>query len=95
MNDEFVEMADYVTKSFYDLLMGDSEGISISDSSRGSHHPSRECFMVEDAHRAETPEGHVTNICEGEITPLSDPDDKVEADGRVLPNPQLEQLRAW
>jgi hypothetical protein len=45
-NDKFVGMADYVTESFYDLLVGDSEGISDSDSSRGSHHTSRECFMA-------------------------------------------------
>jgi hypothetical protein len=44
-NDEFIEMADYVTESFYDLT-GDSEGISDSDSSRGSQHPSRECSMA-------------------------------------------------
>jgi hypothetical protein len=25
-NDEFIGMADYVTESFYDLLVGDSEG---------------------------------------------------------------------
>jgi hypothetical protein len=32
-NDEFVEMADYVTESFYDLLVRDFEGTYDSDSS--------------------------------------------------------------
>jgi Mg2+/Co2+ transporter CorC len=32
-NDEFVEMADYVTESFYDLLVGDFEGTYDSESS--------------------------------------------------------------
>jgi len=40
MDDEFMGMADYVVESFHDLLAGDSESISNSDSSRGSHHPS-------------------------------------------------------
>jgi hypothetical protein len=89
-NDEFIGMTDYVMESFYDLLMGDSKGISDSDSSKGSHHPSHECFMVEGAHRAKTPKGHVTNICEGEVSPLSDPNNEVKTDGRVPPNPRLE-----
>ena len=38
-DDEFVGMADYIVESFYDLLVGDSESIFDSDSSRGSHHP--------------------------------------------------------
>ena len=40
MDDEFMGMADYVMESFHDLLIGDSESISDSDSSRGVHHPS-------------------------------------------------------
>ena len=51
-NDEFVGMTEYVAESFHDLLTGESESHSNSDSSRGSHHPSRECFMMG------TPEGH-------------------------------------
>jgi hypothetical protein len=87
-NDEFVGMADYVMESFYNLLMGDPEGISDSDPSRGSHHPSRECFMAEGPHRAETLEGHIANVYEGEVTPPSDPNNKVEANRRAPPNPQ-------
>jgi hypothetical protein len=63
-NDEFVGMMDYITESFHDLLMGDSEAISNSDSSRGSHHPSRECFM------ADTLEGHVKSVHDGGLLPL-------------------------
>ena len=51
MNDEFMGMTEYVVESFHDLLVGESESASDSDSSRGSHHPSHECFMVG------TPEG--------------------------------------
>ena len=40
MNNEFVGMTEYVVESFHDLLMGDSESLSDSDSSKGSHHPS-------------------------------------------------------
>ena len=39
-NDEFVGMTEYVVESFHNLLVGDSESLSDSDSSRGSHHPS-------------------------------------------------------
>ena len=39
-NDEFVGMTEYVAESFHDLLAGESESLSNSDSSRGSHHPS-------------------------------------------------------
>jgi hypothetical protein len=94
MNDEFVGMVDYVIESFYDLLVGDSKGTSDSDSSRASHHPSCECFMPEGPHHAKTPEEHIANVCEGEVTPPYDPDNKVKADRRAPPNPWLEQLRA-
>jgi hypothetical protein len=46
-DDEFVGMVDYIIESFHDLLAGDSEAVSDSDSSGGSHHPSRECFMAD------------------------------------------------
>ena len=78
-DDEFMGMADYVVESFHDLLMGDSESISDSDSSRWSHHPLRECFM------AGTPEGCVKSVHEGGATPPNDFDNKVEEDARALP----------
>ena len=39
-NDEFMGMTEYVMQSFHDLLAGESELPSNSDSSKGSHHPS-------------------------------------------------------
>jgi hypothetical protein len=58
-------MTDYVLESFHDL-MGESEAISDSDSSGGSHHHSLECFM------ADTPEGHIKSVHDGN-TPLNSP----------------------
>ena len=88
MNDEFMGMTEYVTDSFHDLLVGESKSPSSSDSSRESHHPSRECFM------AGTPEGHVESIHEGGATPPNDLDDRVEGDAGAPPHMRLEQLRA-
>ena len=88
-NDEFMGMTEYVAESFHDLLAGESESPSDSDSSRGSHHPSRECFMVG------TPEGRVESIHEGGATPPNDLDDEVEEDAGALPRMWVEQLRAW
>jgi hypothetical protein len=62
-DEEFVGMADYLMESFHDLLAGDSEMISDSDSRRGSDHPLCKCFM------ADTSEGHVESIHEQEVTP--------------------------
>jgi hypothetical protein len=36
VKDQFIRMVDYVMEPLYHLLMRDSEGISDSDSSRGS-----------------------------------------------------------
>ena len=86
-NDEFVGMTEYVVKSFLDLLVGESELPSDSDSSRGSHHPSRECFMVG------TPKGCVESIHEGGATPPNDLDDEDEGDAGALLRLWVEQLR--
>ena len=67
-------MNEYVAECFHDLLVGETESPSTSDSSRGSHHPSHECFM------AGTPEGHVGSIHEEEATPTNGLDDEVEGD---------------
>ena len=56
--------------------------------SRGSHHPSHECFM------AGTPEGYVESIYEGEATPTNDLNNEVEGDVGAPPRLQVEQLRA-
>ena len=75
-------MTEYVVESFHDLLVGESDSPSNSDSSRGSHHPSRECFMVG------TPEGYVESIHEGEATPTNGFDDGVEGDAGAPPRPR-------
>ena len=82
-------MTEYIAKSFHDLLAGESESPSDSDSSRGSHHPLRECFM------AGTPEGYIESIHEGGATPTDDLDNKVEVDVGAPPRLWVEQLRAW
>ena len=82
-------VTEYITKSFHDLLTEESESPSGSDSSRGSHHPSRECFMVG------TSKGHVESICEEEATPMNDLDDEVEGDAGAPPCLRLERLKAW
>ena len=55
-NNEFVGVIEHVVESFHDLLAEKPESPSCSDSSRGSHHPSRECFM------SGTPKGHIESI---------------------------------
>jgi hypothetical protein len=87
-------MTDYDTEA-YDLLVGDSEEISDSNSSRGSHHPSRECFMA-GAERGNTLEGHVASVREGNVTSPADFDDEDEGeeDARVLPHLWMDRLRA-
>ena len=71
-NDEFVGMIEYIMESFHDLLVGESKSPSDSDSSRLSHHPSRECFM------AGTPEGYIESIHEGGATPIDGLNDEVK-----------------
>ena len=78
MNDEFMGMTEYVMESFHNLPMEETESHSTSDSSRGSHHASRECFMVG------TPEEHVESIHE-EATQTNDLNDEV--DGEIGAHP--------
>ena len=80
VNDEFMGMTEYVMESFHDLLVRETKSPSTSDSNRGSHHPSRECFM------AGTPEGHIESIHEGEATPMNDFDDEVEGGAGAPPH---------
>ena len=88
MNDEFMGMTDYVMESFHDLLVGELESPSNSDSSRGNHHPSCECLM------AGTLEGHVESIHKEEATPTNDLDDEVDRDAGAPPRLRVEQLKA-
>ena len=81
-------MTEYVMESFHNLLIGESESPSSSNSSRGSHHPSRECFMVG------TPEGHIESIHEEEATPMNDLDDEAKGDAGAPPRLWVEQLKA-
>ena len=61
-NNEFMGMIESITKSLHGLLTEGPRSNSGSDSCRGSHHPSRECFMVK------TSEGHVESASEKEVT---------------------------
>jgi len=63
-NNEFIGMIESVTESLQGLLAEGLGSDSGSNSSRGSHHPSRECFM------AETSEGHVESVSAEETTPV-------------------------
>ena len=65
----------------------ESKSPSGSDSSRGSHHPSRECFMVG------TPEGHIESIHEEVATSMNDVDDEVEGEIGAPPCLWVEQLK--
>ena len=81
-------MTEYVVESFHDLLAGESESPFDSDSSRGSHHPSHECFVMG------TPEGHVESIHEKEATPANNLDDEPEGKTAAPPRMRVEQLKA-
>ena len=59
-NNEFMGVIEHVTESLHNLLTEELGSSSGSDSSRGSHHPSHECFM------AGTPEGPIESIHEEE-----------------------------
>jgi hypothetical protein len=63
-NDEFMSMVEYFVELIHDLLASDSESVSSSVSSEGSHHPSWECFM------AETSDEHVSSASDSGETRL-------------------------
>ena len=88
VNNEFLGMTEYVMETFHDLLAGESKLPSSSDSSRGSHHPSRECFM------RGTPEGHVESISTEEVTPVGNLGGETKGETAAPPHIGLEQLRA-
>ena len=58
---EFVGAIEHDTETLYGLLNEEPGSFSSSDSSRESHHPSRECFMTQ------TPEGHVESASREEV----------------------------
>ena len=83
-NDEFMGVIEHVVESFHSLFTKELESPSSSDSSRGSHHPSHECFMMG------TPEGHVESVHEGEATPTNDLDDEAERETTAPPCMRVE-----
>ena len=87
-NDECMGVTEYVMESIHDLLAEESESPSGSDSSRGSHHPFHECFMVG------TPRGHVESVHEGEATLANDLNDEAERETAAPPCMPVEQLKA-
>ena len=72
VNNEFMGMIESITESLHDLLVEEPGLDSSSNSSRGSHHPSQECFMVG------TPEGHVESISTEEATLVGNLSDGTE-----------------
>jgi len=70
---EYVRVVEHDPETLYGLLAEEPESSSSSDSSKGSHHPSRECFMTQ------TPEGHVQSVSGEETTPTGNPDARIKA----------------
>ena len=87
-NNEFVGMIESIIESLHSLLMEGPGSDSGSDSSRGSYHPSWECFMVE------TPEGHIESVFAEETTPTGNLGGGTEGGTAAPPHVGVEQLRA-
>ena len=88
VNNEFMGMIESITESLYGLLAEGLGSNSGSNSGRGSHHPSRECFM------AETSEGHVKSASTEEVTPVGNLGDGAKGGVAAPPHIGVEQLRA-
>ena len=88
MNNKFVGMIESITESLHGLLVEGPWLDSGSDSGKGSHHPSRECFMVE------TSEGHVESVSAEETTPSGNLGGATEMRIAAPPHVGVEQLRA-
>ena len=71
---EFVGVVEHDPETLYGLLAEEPESSSSSYSSKGSHHPSRECFMTQ------TPEGHVQSVSREETTPTGNLDARIKAE---------------
>jgi len=85
---KFMGVIEHDTKSLHKLLTEEPGSSSSSNSSRGSHHPSRECFM------AETSEGHVESVSGEEATPTGNPDARTGGEVVAPPHVRMEQLGA-
>ena len=88
MNNKFVGVIEHITESLHDLLVEELGLPSGSDSSRGSHYPSRECFMMG------TPEGHIESASKEEATPMNNLSDEAEGEIAAPPCMRVEQLKA-
>ena len=85
---EFMGAIEHETETLYGLLNEEPGSFSSSDSSRGSHHPSRECFMTQ------TPEGHVESTSREEVNPTNNPDSRSRGEMTAPSHLRMEQLRA-
>ena len=85
---EFVGVIEHDPETLYGLLTQEPESSSSSDSSRGSHHPSRECFMTQ------TPKGHVQSVSREEATPMGNANARTEGEVVAPSHVRMEQLRA-
>ena len=88
VNNEFMGVIEHITESLHNLLIEEPGLSSDSDSSRGSYHPSRECFMTG------TPEGHVESISMEEATLAGNLGSKTEGETAAPPRVGVDQLRA-
>ena len=87
-NNEFVGMIESITETLHGLPAEGSGSDSSSDCGRGSHHPSRECFM------AETSEGHVESVSAEKTTPAGNLGGATKRVTAAPPHVGVEQLRA-
>jgi len=87
-NNEFMGLIESITESLHGLLVKGPWSDSGSDSGRGSHHPSRECFM------AETSEGHVESFSKKEVTLIGNLGDGTKGGAAAPPHVGVEQLEA-
>ena len=88
VNNEFMGVIEHVTESLHNLLTEEPRSSSSSDSSRGSHQPSRECFMTG------TPKGHIESISAEEATLAGNLNSETEEETTALPRVGVDQLRA-
>ena len=71
-------------ESLHDVLKEEPGSSSCSDSSKGSHHPSQECFMMGN------PEGHIESVSEEEATPVNNLSNKAEGETAAPPRMGVE-----
>ena len=85
---EFVGVIEHDTETLYELLNKEPGSFSSLDSSRGSHHPSQECFMMQ------TPEGHIKSASREEVTPTNNPNSRSGEETTAPSRLRMEQLKA-